>query len=496
MRRKHYHNSKKNKFILFQTAVTALFIALMVVLNAGIYALANYNRWYIDMTKGQVYSLSAEAKDLLSAVEKDSDKTVDIYFTVEPDKIAAASSYLFFVYQTALEMEEEYDYINVECVDIVKNPGFYKPYYTTAAQDIYTTSVLVTCGEEFRLFNIESFFVNNEDGSIWAYQGEYRFVSAILSMTATDMPTVSFTTAHGESVGESAAAFISLFEDAGFDVEMVDLSKEDFSEDTRIVVINDPVYDFAGIEAEGANEIEKLDAFMDSYGCLMVFSSPEKSANLTNLSEFLTEWGIAFVSDTYVKDSENALSVDKKTILADYDENTLGASLYLDITNLDTMPRTVIRNGMPIEILWEADDALEGQKEVSPVLLSHESATAVKDGEETELGSVPLMTVTRETRVVNNDYYYSYVVACGSSEYVSPDWLRSNSYANSDIIYNAMRITGRERVLADIEYKVLDDTSLTITTAQANGWTVALTVTLPAILAIAGLAVFVRRKNL
>lgn len=494
--RKRYNNSKKIKFALSQVAVTALFIAVVVVLNVAFYAIANYNRWYIDMTKGQVFSLSDPAKELLDAVEKDSDKEVNFYFTVEPDKIAAASQYLYFVYQTCLEMEKDYDFVNVECIDIVKNPGFYKQYYTTAAQDIYTTSVVAQCGGEFRIFNIEAFFINNEDGSIWAYQGEYKLVSAILSMTSANMPTVSFTTAHGETVGDEAAAFMSLFADAGFEVETVDLSKEDFSEDTRIVVVNDPLYDFAGIEAEGANEIDKLDKFMDSYGCLMVFSSPEKAANLTNLSEFLSEWGVAFTADTYVKDSENAISVDKKTIIATYDEDSLGASLYLDISKLDTMPRTVFRNAMPLEILWEEDDQLEGSKEVSPVLLTNESATAVKDGEEKALGSVPLMTVTRETRVVDNDYYYSYVLACGSAEYTDSAWLFANSYANSDIIYNAMNITGRGRVLADITYKVLDDDTLSITTAQANNWTVLFTVTLPAILAVAGIVVFVRRKNL
>ena len=44
-------------------------------------------------------------------------------------------------------------------------------------------------------------------------------------------------------------------------------------------------------------------------------------------------------------------------------------------------------------------------------------------------------------------------------------------------------------------YKVLDDTSLDITTAQANNWTVALTAVVPVIIAVCGVAVWVRRKN-
>ncbi len=496
MRKRFFDNSKKKKFALLQTAATVLFIAIVIMFNTGIYALAEHYLWYIDMTEGQVFTLGEDTKSILANVEKSSDKEINIYFTVEPDKVVSTSPYLYYVYQTSLEMERDFDNINVRCVDIVKNPAFFKRFYTTAAQDIYTTSVVVSCGEEFRLFNIEAFFVNNDDGSVWAYHGENKLVSAILSMTQTAMPTVAFTTAHGETVGAEAAAFKSLFEDAGFKVTDVDLSKDDFSDDTRIVVINDPVTDFAGIESDKANEIDKLDAFLDDYGCLMVFSDPKNSGNLRNLSEFLSEWGIAFTPDTHIKDTENALSVDGKAVIAGYDENTLGASLYLDLAKLDTAPRTVVRNAAPIKLLFEADNALDGARVASPVLLTQESAVAVKDGVETPAPGEALMTVSREERIVNNERYYSYVIACGSAEYTDASWLRSQSFANRDIIYNAMQITGRERIISDIKYKVLDDTELIITTADANGWTVALTVALPVVIAACGIVMHVRRKYL
>ena len=174
----------------------------------------------------------------------------------------------------------------------------------------------------------------------------------------------------------------------------------------------------------------------------------------------------------------------------------MGASLYLDIANLDTVPRTILRNTCPLEILYDLDSSLEGNKTVSPILLSHDSAVAVKNGEETAAGGAPLMTITRESRIVDNEEYYSDVIVCGSANYANGDWLRSKSYANSDIIYNAIRITGRERVLADIEYKVLDKSELVITTADANAWTVVLTEALPVVISVCGAVVYIRRKNL
>ena len=274
---------RKKNYYLVSSAITALFIALAVVANVCVFALAYHFSWYLDMTKGQVFSLCDATKDFLDEV----DAEVNIYFTVEADKVASTSQYLYNVYRTALEMEAQYDNINVECIDIVKNPGFFKPFYQTHAQKIYTDSVVIESGSESRIYYIDSFFIFDENGEyIWAYQGEYKLVSAILSMTDAEMPPVYFTTQHGEKVGGDAQALVNLFSDAGFEVRQIDLTKEEISDDARIVIINDPVYDFAGINSadDNGNEIAKLDKFLDNLGCLMVFSIPENAANLTNLS--------------------------------------------------------------------------------------------------------------------------------------------------------------------------------------------------------------------
>ena len=486
---------RRNQYTAMSSVITALVIALAIVFNIAFFALANHFTWYADMTESQIYSLSDTTIDLLSDV----DGETNIYFTVEPDKISDASPMLFYVYQLALQLESEFDNIHVECIDIVKNPGFFKEFYTTAAQDIQTTSVVVECGTEFRLYHLESFFVFDEEYSeVLGFQAEYRFVSGILSMNSSEMPVVHMTTQHGETVGEDAAALVNLFTDAGYEVKNIDLTKEEIDEDARIIIINNPIYDFAGMEADSAsaNEIDKLDQFLDNYGCLMVFTSPEYAGNLTNLSELLTEWGIGFNPDTYMRDTANSISTDGRTIVADYaDEEELGASLYLDLMELDEMPRTILPDAMPLTILWDNDSALDGNKVVSPVLLSHDSAEAIYNGEVSSTGSQPIMTISRESRVENNEYYYSYVLVSGSADYTDPAYLLSNTYANSDILYNTMRLTGRDQVIANIDMKMLDDTSMDITTAQANRWTVALTVTMPVIIGAVGLVVHIRRRN-
>ena len=87
MRRKNFYNAKKKKFAVYQTALTALFIALMVVFNAGIYAIADHFRWYIDMTEGQVFSLDPETKELIDRKHKANLFKLELMPCFEPDSI-------------------------------------------------------------------------------------------------------------------------------------------------------------------------------------------------------------------------------------------------------------------------------------------------------------------------------------------------------------------------------------------------------------------------
>lgn len=475
--------------------MTVVFVAAVIVFNAVFSSLARTMLWYFDMTKENVYTLSDECRELLSDV----DDEVNIYFAQSADKLMSgkdSNEYMKYIYNTALQLEKAFSNIHVKCVDVIKDPAFFEYYYNTAASKIKTTSVIVESGGEFRLLASDAFYYFDESYSyIWAYDGEAKFAASILQVTASEIPTVYFTTGHGEAASETSALW-KLYETAGFNVEKIDLAKEDLSDDGRIIVINDPVYDFSGIEAGEGSEIDKIDRFVDDYGCLMVFVDSESAGNLTNLSEYLYEWGVAFNPGVTVNDTENSISRDGRAIVAKYEsENTLGSSLYSDISELSSMPKTVLDDAMPITLVYDEDDKLMGSKMTSAALYSYDSASIIEGGRETGKGSVPLATISREEGIVDNDYFHSYVFVCGSPEFASDKYISSNSYANSDIILNTARLIGREKIVADIDIKLLDDTSLDITSAQADRLTVIMTLTLPAVTAVAGIIVCTRRRR-
>ena len=129
------------------------------------------------------------------------------------------------------------------------------------------------------------------------------------------------------------------------------------------------------------------------------------------------------------------------------------------------------------------------------MLKSYETAPALQNNPVVDKGVFNLMTISQETRVIDNEYYSSYVIVSGSTNFANSSYLFSNAYANADILSAAMKATGRDKILANIEFKVFDDTSLDITTAQANDWTLANVLVLPAAAAVCGLVIWVRRKH-
>ena len=486
--------SKKFRYGASGTLLTVAFIAVIVIFNIIFSALAQKYMWFVDMTEEKVFTLSDEAKETLSDVTDD----VQIYFASEPD-VLMANSLSRYIYTTALQLDEEFPNISVECVDVLKNPSFFRGFYETAATDIDPTSVVVVSGDEVSVLRQNIFFVyddTSDASTLWAYNGEKKFVSTIMQVTRTETPKVLFTVEHGEDIA-AAGALANLFHENGYEVETVDLAKNAVDEDCRILVIYNPIYDFIGAEAEDKsfNEIEKIDSFLDNYGCLLVFCDPEYADRLTNLGEFLEEWGIAYVGGATVRDPEHSMSVDNYSIIAEYQQGGAGGLYLADINNLSAPPKTIFRKAAPIEILWPQGGGLNAGRTVSAMLKSYDTSELIVGGQSAGKGSYNLLTVSRESRIVNNETYYSYVIAAGSPSFASQTYLISNSYANEDVLSAAMQATGKDRVLANLSFKPFDDSELAVTTADANKWTVAMTLVLPIIFAIAGAAVVTKRKH-
>lgn len=480
--------NKKLKYGSFAVALTVAVLALVIVINVVFGALVKSKSLYLDMTKEQIYSISEGADAIFSQL---SDKDIEIIFFTEPD-VMLNYEYQKMIYEYALKLEDRYDYITVKYIDSIENPSAVEPYITSTIPQVYTTDVVITNGDAFRVMSMERFYVfnDNESTAPWAFYGEYRFATAMMQLCYDSM-LACFTVGHGESTGSSQMK--TLFEEAGFEVREIDLATEDIPEEARILIINDPIYDFMGAYDE-VNEIDKVDKFLDDFGNLMVFSDPSTTTDLPNLNEYLTEWGISFVP-AHIEDKEHCIDTRGQSVIAQYTAEGVGAGLNEQLREQENPPKTITANAMPIEILWDQHNSIN----VSSILNTYDTAKAysLEDNSLVKEGEMNLMTLSVHSFTAeNNEKYQNYVLAAGTDAFAEKTYLDSESYGNRDIIYSLMLAFGKEVVPVDLGIKVFDDLSLDITLTQANTWTAVLTALLPAVILVCGAVVLIRRRHL
>ncbi len=495
--------TRKLKYGALAIVLTAIVIAAVIIFNAIFSSLVYKYNWYVDMTKEGVYGLSDAGRAMLDDITE----PINIIFC-EPYDDLESDAAMKMIFSLVKEMAASYDNITYEYIDIIKNPTAVTKYKTTTVSNIKTTNVIVESGTEFRNFSAQAFFVSNESGKTWAFNGELKFISAMIQVTQAETPICYITNTHGESLTADFSSLLSLVDSAGFELRTIDLTKEDIDPDARLLIINNPRYDFEGISEDTKgrkSEIEKIDDFLDGFGNLMVFKDPD-TGELPELEEFLSEWGIQF-DNSLLKDPSSSLDVEHYSLVGDYpialnssnttaenavyDPDALGASLVSSMTNTGTPPKTVVKYASPINRLWDSKDG----RMTSTVLYTSSNAEKYVDGTKVETGKYPLIVLSRESRYIDNTPHYSYVFACGSQYLASTDYVGRGAYGNSDIVYAMMRTMGKKQVPVDLKFKVFDDESLDITTQEATNWTIFLTAVIPAGFLVAGVVVWLRRKH-
>ena len=558
-------------------ALTALIIAVVVIVNVIFTALAQKFMWYGDLTPELLYTISDEALAIIeggdddfgtqSPIErvdeiraenkkyneengltpdsegyKDENLMINIIFCDDPDVVQSNTSQKY-IYHNALELEEHFpDHIQVINYNIIRNPSSVSRFKTTSRSKLYTSSVIVEFGTEYRVHELRSFFKFDNETSTeepWAYNGEKSLTSSILSVTRAESPVACFTTNHGEEVKDSAL-WNTLY-DAGYDVQTLDLYEQEIPVDCRLIVVFDPQDDFRVTDGiSETNEIDKLDAFLDAANSMMVFMDPD-APKLENFEEYLEEWGVAFdrtpISDDryashLVTDTSQSLTSDGYTFLAEYttEAKNPGAVITQDMRSRSTPQSVVFANAMslsysdayqyshytPDETATDADDipfdfafydASGTTREIFDVFVTSDKAKtyAGDAANPVELATasdpLKLMTLTVERRNINENNYdsidaASYVLACGSTEFASEKLLQSNSYGNTDFLLTSLKTMGREPVPVGLMFKPFADYTIdTVTTSDATQFTVVLAVVPLLVSAITGAVILIRRKH-
>lgn len=464
---------------------------------------------------------------------RDEELKIEIIFCDEPDALEAELTQKY-VYHTALELQDHFpEYIEVKCYDTVKNPSAVARFMKTSLDYVSPTHVIVSCGSEYRKLTLRSFYMfdSTTADTPWAYNAEKKYSSAILAVTRTETPIACVTTNHGETM--PSEDFIVTLEDAGYEVLPIDLSTEELPENCRLLVVCDPKADFLVNDGVSTiDEISKIDDFLDATNSMMVFMSPT-SPVLVNFEDYLAEWGIVYdrytdaltgiTHPTLISDKSQSLTIDGYTIISEYELQGAGASLTQEMRSGGTPKKVVFKDAMPITysshytLSHFADEStgvaydyasayVDGrQREVYDVFSTSGAAEAYANGEvvarASDAEALKLMTLSVERRTTQESNYTtidesSFVVACGSVEFLSEALIQSQAYGNSDLLLSVGRAVGQEPVPVGLTMTPFADTTIdTITSAEAKQYIVTLTV-IPALTAlIAGTVIIIRRRN-
>ena len=510
-------------------------LVAVLLLNIGMTALCTSQFWFIDLTPQSTYTVYQQYSNLqkecglytlmdetISYLENTFEQTnqereepveVEIIFCAEPDQLIKTDA-MRYVYYTALSLQKQFpDVIKVSWRDVWSNPSSVDMYRSTAYSTIYPSNVIVASGTEFRVSSARTFYTydseSNTDVPI-GYNGQKQFAKQIRDVTGAEAPICCLTVNHGEPFANldlndranwpEYSEFMNVIEGAGYEIQFLDLEKDEIPENCRLILTFDPQTDFVsafGNEHATVSETKKLDAFLDQSYSFMVFMDAD-TPHMPNLEEYLTFWGIEYqrangqneagetVKGNYaVVDAANALDGTGKTFIAQYPFGRgVGAAAMSDIITAGTEPKVIFgnaisvafsstydrgyvmadeKNGVPAYTYAHASrdgwnrmiyDVFRAGTSASPANYTVQGNGAVL----TDENGVPMggsgvfnvMTLSAERRTLGEGMGYttvnqpSFVCAVGSTEFAKNELLGSTSYGNTDALLSILRYMGKE----------------------------------------------------
>ena len=538
-------------------AMTVLVIAGVLLCNVGFHALATKGLWFLDFAiprylsmEGTLYTVSDSCitlleKNLPSAVDSVNQERaaqgleplkVEIIFCTDPD-VLNDNQYTRYVHYTALGLQKEFsDYIDVQYVNIIKNPSAIQKYKATSATNIYSSNIIVSFGTEYRVYTVDALFTSNDASSsdFWAYNGEKKLASGILAVTRAESPIACLTTNHGEPI-EEQTEFLRLIEAAGFEIQTLDLENDEIPENCRLIITYAPQTDFFGDPNDQHDEIDKLDDFLDKAYSFLYVCDPN-TPTLPNLEEYLEFWGITVASKTdsagvtenyLLQDQEFNVDGEGYALIATYETLGKGASFTTDLRQSGYPPTVIFQNATAIKPAENykptyvlEDETTDTQaymyysyrangitRTMHNIFTAPATANGTVSGEVYEAaGQYPfsLMTLTVENRTTQETNYSvaqepSYVCCIASTEFVSDTVLASDAYGNADVLLGTLRSMGREVIPVTLEFKafMVYDIAETVT-ATNNSMTIMIALAVIPALICFGVGIYknVRRKYL
>jgi ABC-type uncharacterized transport system. len=292
-------DTKYVRFGGYSAVISAVAIAIVIIVNLLVNALpATFTK--LDTSNDKIFTISDETKEIIRSIGNNITMYLIVSSGNEDDQLVR------FMERYTSENSK----IKQDKVDPVMYPDFIKTY---TDEDLAENSIIVVNNDNKRAFAVDYsdiYVTEYSDEEMYNYYlygttptgttsfaGEQALTSALDYVTETDLPTVYYTTGHGEATVTDTisklvtseninTASVSLMTDGGIPT------------DATALMINTPTADFT------SEEIELLQAYVSAGGKILLISSYEYP-DLTNLYGFMATYGMSYVKGIVAEGSSS-----------------------------------------------------------------------------------------------------------------------------------------------------------------------------------------------
>jgi len=480
------------RFQRWLTPAVILLAALLLVLSVGLAGLVSSRSLWLDLTPEGLYTLSDLMIEECEKVTKD----IKITFCDDPDHLMNGFQ-TRYVYVMAKELEQRFDNITVETCNVTLNPTAVDRYRAVSSTSIPASSVIVSCGDQFRIYSAAQFWISGTDDNgkstgLYSFNGEYKMATAFFSLSAIETPKAYFLVNHGERYyapdddahaalragagqDEDLSAFYNLLLKAGLSVDYLDLSgKTAVPDDCALLIVNDPKSDLGEGDMDSFSdrtEVEMLDRYISTgNGSIMIFKEPD--VTLMNLEQFTEKWGIAFEDGATVgRKLKTGETTDVVRGVYNTDDSTVAYSIYQSLASVESSPDVVVKRSGAVKLAWNESQGIlsgnfMGKRLYADFLYApvddpndpHDYGSAlyeiegggIRSGDDQRY-AVAAITTRYWSDSYSLEKYYSYVFAAATSDLISQENLENPSYGNADVVFSLVRFLARNERYADLE---------------------------------------------
>ena len=532
---------KKLKYGGIATAITAIFVAIVVLLNVVVSLVSEKNpNLVLDLTSSNVYEISDETLDYIKNLDTD----VEIAVSTEESEFQT-DTYNKMISETIDRYAGYSSHISVTYFDTTSDPDILAKYQDLYTGDISSNQVIITNGTRIKVYSLTDLFEIDEEayqyyyyygyGSfedcLTAFKGEQVITNAIMNVTDSNPKTVGvIASTNGDYIYSATQANYyavqsaeSLLEDNGYDVVELDMITDELDTD---------VYDILMLPAPASDltqdAITKLTDFLYNDGNLgkqLIYIADYTQGSTPNLDAFLKEWNVSIDSSILQDESSNMQTA---TIVAgsgsfpivsvteeeDYNGNldntslpilaplarpideltsNNGRTVYSLLTTSDTSYR------YPFEITDDDDtedtDAEETEDETEDTTEeTEEETTTTFDSSTATRSSNAVMVLCRDQQSTGSDYIESDVIVLGSMSLLDYYLMQDSSYNNAEYFIGLLNsICGKEDNIV-IATKDLESASISVSDSVLNAIRWIVIAVIPLIVVAIGVVVAIRRR--